>query len=44
MPEDMKPNPEFEVTCAPKFLIYLEGELKAEVDGADFTKVEALID
>ena len=31
------------VTCKPKFLIYLEGELKAEIDGADFTKIETVV-
>ena len=30
-------------SCKPKFLVYLEGELKGEVEGADISKIEALI-
>ena len=30
-------------TCKPRFLIYVEGALKAEVDGVDYTKIENTI-
>ena len=29
------------LTCKPRFVIYLEGEKKIEVDGPDFTQLEA---
>ena len=38
LPQEMQEK--HKVTCKPKFLIYLEGELKGEVDGADYTKIE----
>ena len=44
IPDDLKPSPDFEVKCSPKFLIYLEGELKAEISGADFAKINDIID
>ena len=28
------------LTCKPRFAIFLEGELKCEIDGADFTTME----
>jgi len=32
-----------EFTCKPKFAVYLEGELKGIVNGADYTKIEDLV-
>ena len=34
---------QYQITCKPKFLIYLEGELKGEIDGADYTKIENIV-
>lgn len=31
------------VTCKPKFMVYSEGELRGDIDGADFTKIETLV-
>ena len=31
------------LTCKPRFLIFEGGEKKAEIDGADFTQMEAAI-
>lgn len=31
-----------EFTCRPKFCVYLEGELKGVIDGADYTKITEL--
>ena len=33
----------FKKTCRPIFLIYVEGELKAEVEGADFVKIQTIV-
>ena len=30
-------------SCKPKFLIYLEGEIKGDVEGADISKIENLV-
>lgn len=30
----------FQASCKPRFIVYLEGELKANIDGADYTKIE----
>ena len=30
-------------SCKPKFLVYMEGEIKGDVEGADISKVERLI-
>ena len=48
VPKEMRDTPEFktqigEIGCKPKFAIYLEGELKGVVNGADYTKIEELI-
>lgn len=48
IPKDVFDSPEFkaavgEIGCKPKFAIYLEGELKGVVNGADYTKVEELV-
>jgi hypothetical protein len=48
IPKDIRESPEFkthvgELTCKPRFVIYLEGELKASVNGADYTKIEELL-
>lgn len=48
IPKEMRDTPEFktqigEIGCKPKFAIYLEGELKGVVNGADYTKIEELI-
>eukprot|EP00351_Strombidinopsis_sp_SopsisLIS2011_P006043 CAMPEP_0116877030 /NCGR_PEP_ID=MMETSP0463-20121206/8868_1 /TAXON_ID=181622 /ORGANISM="Strombidinopsis sp, Strain SopsisLIS2011" /LENGTH=127 /DNA_ID=CAMNT_0004524019 /DNA_START=17 /DNA_END=400 /DNA_ORIENTATION=- len=40
IPEDVKENFKHgPLTCKPRFLIYSEGEIKEEVDGADYTKL-----
>ena len=31
------------LTCKPRFLVYLEGEKKDEIDGADHTRLEMSI-
>lgn len=31
------------MSCKPKFLIYLEGEIKGEIDGVDFTRIETIV-
>ncbi|TNV85355.1 hypothetical protein FGO68_gene1080 [Halteria grandinella] len=33
----------FHASCKPRFVIYLEGELKANIDGADYTKIESTV-
>ena len=33
-----------EFTCKPKFVVYLEGEIKGVVIGADFNKIADLVD
>jgi len=48
IPKEIKESPDFkaqigEIGCKPKFAIYLEGELKGVVNGADYTKIEELI-
>ena len=30
-------------SCKPKFLIYIEGECKGEIEGADIAKIELLV-
>ena len=39
--------PEFrdkvQVTCKPRFLIYLEGEIKADIEGVDYNKIETVV-
>ena len=30
-------------SCKPKFLVYLEGEIKGDVEGADISKIERLV-
>ena len=44
LPEDvlsgLKNGP---LTCKPRFLFFLEGELKEEVNGADYTMLEAAV-
>lgn len=48
IPKDIRDLPIFttsygEFTCKPKFGVYLEGELKGVVQGADYTKIEDLV-
>jgi len=43
VPQEVKEELNLEVTCKPKFLIYCEGELKGNIDGADYTKVEQVV-
>lgn len=31
------------LTCKPRFLLFFEGEVKDEIDGADYTKLETSI-
>ena len=31
------------LSCKPRFVMYLEGEKKCEIDGADYTKFEQAI-
>ncbi|CAI2384810.1 unnamed protein product [Moneuplotes crassus] len=33
-----------EVTCKPKFIVIIEGEIKGVIEGADFTKLFDLVD
>jgi hypothetical protein len=33
----------FQASCKPRFIIFLEGELKANIDGADYTKIESCV-
>ena len=44
LPEDLvaglKAGP---LSCKPRFLLFSEGEKKDEIDGADYTKLEAAI-
>ena len=30
-------------SCRPKFLVFMEGEIKGDVEGADISKIERLI-
>ena len=30
-------------SCKPRFLVFLEGELKGDIDGADISKIERLV-
>jgi len=34
---------ELELSCKPRFLIFIEGEMKADIIGADFTKIEQVV-
>jgi hypothetical protein len=48
IPQELRESAEFlaafgEFTCKPKFGVYIEGELKGVVNGADFTKIEELV-
>lgn len=48
IPKEIAESPEFktsfgEFSCKPKFGVYLEGELKGVVNGADYTKIEDMI-
>lgn len=48
IPKDIRELPAFitaygEFTCKPKFGVYMEGELKGVVNGADYTKIEDLV-
>ena len=44
IPEDIKTNLQHgPLTCKPRFAVYVEGECKAEIDGADFTLLESSV-
>ena len=44
LPEEVTASLTFgPLTCKPRFIIFSEGEKKAEVDGADYTKLESEI-
>ena len=40
IPEEIRNGLESPASVKPKFLVFLEGELKAEIEGADYTKIE----
>ena len=44
IPEDVLANLKLgPLTCKPRFVIFSEGEMKDEIDGADYTKLELAI-
>ena len=44
MPEEIKASLTYgPLTCKPRFLLFLEGEKKDEIEGADYTKLETSI-
>ena len=44
VPEEVKANlKEGPLRCKPRFLVYLEGNKKDEISGADYTKLEASV-
>ena len=44
IPEDIKAKLQFgPLTCKPRFALFLEGKKLAEIDGADFTQLDALV-
>ena len=40
LPEDILGGLSKPLTCKPRFLLILEGEIKEEIDGADYTKLD----
>ena len=44
VPEDVKANLQYgALTPKPRFAVYCDGEIKSEINGADFTKLETTI-
>ena len=44
IPEEVKANlTHGPLTCKPRFILYVEGEKKDEVDGADYTRLETCV-
>lgn len=44
IPDDIKKTLSYgALTCKPRIMIFIEGEKKEEIDGADFTKVAAAV-
>ena len=44
MPEEVKASLTYgPLTCKPRFLLFVEGEKKDEIEGADYTKLESCV-
>ena len=44
IPEDIKAEFVFgPLTCKPRILVYIDGEKKEEIDGADYTKINGAV-
>ena len=44
IPDDIKKGFSYgPLTCKPRILVFIDGEKKEEIDGADFTKVESAV-
>ena len=44
LPEDFQAKLQYgPLSCKPRFVLFIEGEKKGEIDGADFTALEAAV-